>query len=415
MAPKKTSSPYTTTRDQRKPVSCTICGVSQALAMESFPVESLPPAADGADLGVEVGDQDGGHGEQHHGGAGGAPSQLTASEGVGVHEGGRHLGRVAWAAAGESDHQLVALDGQVGQDHYRREEHRPELRDDDAAVDARQGGAVDRSGLDQVLIDAAQAGQEHRHHEPRGLPDPGDYHGVDGHSLVDDPVELEVGEAPVLEQLLEPEPWVQHPLPRGPGDDEGECHRIEVDGPERALLPDALVEEDGDEEAQDQAQGDVEDPEHRQVVERYRPARMVPDALVVEPADELVAGDAARPGKGEVQRPEDEAVDEDEGDQHGGRQHQSGELLLQPPPGARPADARCRLGDATGGSAGLLLGHDGCLHGSPPMRADGRAARRVAPPPRQTRYLAASIAFANSLAASADDAPGWLKNFVTTS
>src|SRR2546430_2117413 len=199
MAPKKTSSPYTTTRDQRKPVSCTICGISQVLAMESFPVESLPPAAAGADLGVEVGDHDGGHGEQHHGGAGGAPSQLTASEGVGV---------------------------------------------------------------------------------------------------------LEVGEARVLEQLLEPEPWVQHPLPRGPGDDEGECHRIEVDGPERALLPDALVEEDGDEEAQDQAQGDVEDPEHRQVVERHRPARMVPDALVVEPADELVAGDATRPGKGEVQRPE---------------------------------------------------------------------------------------------------------------
>src|SRR5207248_5583211 len=153
---------------------------------------------------------------------------------------------------------------------------------------------------------------------------------------------------------------------------------------------------------------------------------MVPDALVVEPADELVAGDAARPGKGEVQRPEDEAVDEDEGDQHGGRQHQSGELLLQPSPGARPADARCRLGDATGGSAGLLLGHDGCLHGSTPGRRApmSRPPRRTghsaggeagSPAASQTRYLAASIAFANSLAASADDAPGWLKNFVTTS
>src|SRR2546428_4039938 len=155
MAPKKTSSPYTTTRDQRKPVSCTICGVSQVLAMESFPVESLPPAADGADLGVEVGDHDGGHGEQHHGGAGGAPSQLTASEGVGVHEGGRHLSRVAWTAAGESDHQLVALDGQVGQYHYRREEHRPELRDDDAAGDAPPGAAVGTSGPDEVPPDPA--------------------------------------------------------------------------------------------------------------------------------------------------------------------------------------------------------------------------------------------------------------------
>src|SRR5207253_4770449 len=153
---------------------------------------------------------------------------------------------------------------------------------------------------------------------------------------------------------------------------------------------------------------------------------MVPDALVAEPADELVAGDAARPGKGEVQRPENEAVDEDEGDQHRGRQHQSRKLLLQPPPGARPADARCRPGGATGGSAGLLLGRDGCLHVSPratrdrrPDRRCGqgteRAARHVAPPPALTRYLAASIAFANSLAASADDAPGWLKNFVTTS
>src|SRR5256886_17564693 len=106
MAPKKTSSPYTTTRDQRKPVSCTICGVSQVLAMESFPGGSLPPAADGADLGVEVGDHNGGHGEQHHGGASGAPPQLTAREGVGVHEGGRHLMRQARAAPRERDPQL---------------------------------------------------------------------------------------------------------------------------------------------------------------------------------------------------------------------------------------------------------------------------------------------------------------------
>src|SRR2546429_7465628 len=124
---------------------------------------------------------------------------------------------------------------------------------------------------------------------------------------------------------------------------------------------------------------------------------MVPDALVVEPADELVAGDAARPGKGEVQRPEDEAVDEDEGDQHGGRQHQSGELLLQPPPGARPADARCRLGDATGGRGGRFLGPEGWFAWCPPPRAPRGGAGRGAPPAPPARHLAAPLALAHSL------------------
>src|SRR2546430_14420618 len=134
---------------------------------------------------------------------------------------------------------------------------------------------------------------------------------------------------------------------------------------------------------------------------------MVPDAVVVEPADELVAGDAARPGKGEVQRPEDEAVDEDEGDQHGGRQHQSGELLLQPPPGARPADARCRLGDATGGGAGPPLGPRGWFPVLPP----GRAAP-PAPPPAQAGtepLLGAPIGFVKYLAPAAAEWSGWAR------
>src|SRR2546429_6883143 len=104
---------------------------------------------------------------------------------------------------------------------------------------------------------------------------------------------------------------------------------------------------------------------------------MVPDALVVEPADELVAGDAARPGKGEIQRPENEAVDEDEGDQDRGRHHQSRKLLLQPPPGARPADARCRPGGATGGRAGPFPRRGGGLSAAPPRRL----LRAVAAPP----------------------------------
>jgi len=49
--------------------------------------------------------------------------------------------------------------------------------------------------------------------------------------------------------------------------------------------------------------------------------------------------------------------------------------------------------------------------------AGAQAGRRGVWPrrPARRRYLAASTAFTSSLTASADDAPGWLKNFVTTS
>ena len=48
-----------------------------------------------------------------------------------------------------------------------------------------------------VVVDAAQAREEQRHHEARALPDAGDDDAVDGHVRVDQPAELETLEAKI--------------------------------------------------------------------------------------------------------------------------------------------------------------------------------------------------------------------------
>ena len=76
---------------------------------------------------------------------------------------------------------------------------------------------------------------------------------VDRDVLVLDPVEMEACPAPVMQRLLEAEAGVEEPFPGGAGDDEGQRHRIEIDRPQHAFAADLLVEQDGQEQAERQA------------------------------------------------------------------------------------------------------------------------------------------------------------------
>jgi hypothetical protein len=117
------------------------------------------------ELGPQVGHDDRADHHEHDYGGGRADAHLVAGEGVGVHEGRRQLRRRAGPAAGERDHEVVGLDRHVSEHDEGRHEGGPKLRDDDAPVERPVRGAVDLRGLEHLVVDAAQAGQEHRHHE----------------------------------------------------------------------------------------------------------------------------------------------------------------------------------------------------------------------------------------------------------
>ena len=146
-------------------------------------------------------------------------------EGEVLHEGGRRPGGGAGPAARQRHDEVVGLDGEMGQHDEGREEDRPHHGNDDAAVERPVRGAVDLRGLDDLVVDAAKAGEEHRHDEARGLPDGGDHDGVDRHLAFLDPAEGEALAAPGLHDVLEPDAGIEEPFPRDAGDDEGQRHR----------------------------------------------------------------------------------------------------------------------------------------------------------------------------------------------
>src|SRR3712207_9232808 len=88
------------------------------------------------------------------------------------------------------------------------------------------------------------------------MPQPRDNVLVNGHALIDEPVEGEALEAHVAHELLKPEPGIEEPLPRHAGDDEGHGVGEEEDRSKHALAEHALVDEHGEKEAENEAAGD---------------------------------------------------------------------------------------------------------------------------------------------------------------
>ena len=105
---------------------------------------------------------------------------------------------------------------------------------------------------------------------------------------VDQPVESEGGPAKAVDELLDADTGIEQPAPNRAGDDERYGHRVEEDRPQHVLAADALVEQDRERKAGQQAQqheaaakhqqvvkGDLPIPRchHRGVVAHARPAR----------------------------------------------------------------------------------------------------------------------------------------------
>ena len=94
---------------------------------------------------------------------------------------------------------------------------------------------------------------------------------------------------------------------------------IEIDRPEHALAADLLVEQDGEEQAERQADADVEKAEDAHIGDRGVPARWrvavegpAPQPLIGARAGERIGREGLGVGEGQIDRPQDEAVDEDE-------------------------------------------------------------------------------------------------------
>jgi len=210
------------------------------------------------------------------------------------------------------------------QDHHRTEEHRTQAGQHHAPVDTRQARAVDLRGTDDRLVDTAQAGEEHRHDETRGLPHGRDHQAVDHPVRVDQPVETEAFPAPVPQEFVQAHAGVEQPFPGSTGDDHRERHRVQVNGADKTFATDFLVEENRQHHANHQGDTDEHPAEQCQVLARHPPAVVVEQPLVLSKARPVVARQERGRGERQYKRPQDVAVEAHQHDEHAWRQHQFG-------------------------------------------------------------------------------------------
>jgi len=278
---------------------------------------------------IQIGHDDRQHGAKHEHCARRPQAHLATGEGVGVHEHRRQVGGVTGAAGRHRRDQVEALDGDVGKDHQRAEEHRAQARQHDAQIDARQAGAVDLRGAHDRLVDPAQPGEKQRHDETGGLPYRGDHQAVDDPIRVHQPVEAKAFPAPVAQQLVQAQARVEQPFPGRPGDDHRQGHGVQVDGADEAFAADTLVEQHSQQHADRQADGDEQPAEYQQVLAGHPPAVVFPQPQVLLEPDPLVARHEARVGERQDEGPEDVAIEADQHDQHARCEHQLGQPVLQ--------------------------------------------------------------------------------------
>src|SRR5262249_51860802 len=79
------------------------------------------------------------------------------------------------------------------------------------------------------------------------------------------------GPAKAVDELLDTDAGIEQPAPDRAGDDEGDGHGVEEDRPQHVLAADALIEQDREHKAGQQAQQHEAAAEHQQVVEGNLP------------------------------------------------------------------------------------------------------------------------------------------------
>ena len=116
-----------------------------------------------------------------------------------------------------------------------------------------------------------------------------------------------------------PMPRIEEQLPRGAGDDERQRQRIEIERAQDAFAADLLIEQDREQQAEREAEDDIETAEDPHIDDRRVPVRRRvalegpgPELLIIRPADEIEIGERLGVRERKQQRPEIEAVDEEQ-------------------------------------------------------------------------------------------------------
>ena len=209
----------------------------------------------------------------------------------------RHLVRVAGHRLGGGPrpapgHDVDDVEDGEGADEGDREHEREHRRDpgQDHVASALPGiGAIDLGRVDEVRVDALEAGQEHHHAEPERRPDGGEQDGEQRGVRVAEPAPRPVAEAyRFQDRVQDPEQRVVDPSPYEPDDDDGQDHRDEVDRSEREAEPRARPQEDRQRQS-DRDRGDRPDDRPDQDVRDAVPERAVVGErdVVVEPDEGL--------------------------------------------------------------------------------------------------------------------------------
>ena len=133
-----------------------------------------------------------------------------------------------------------------------------------------------------------------------------------------------VVQPPAAHHGLHPDAGVEEPFPGDTGDDEAERHRIEIDRADKTFRADALIEQDCQQQSEGTADGDVKETENDQIGNGRVPRPDTEQVLVVLPADPSEGRQDPAVGKGQIEREQDEAVNEDRDDGDSRAQHDFG-------------------------------------------------------------------------------------------
>jgi len=216
----------------------------------------------------------------------------------------------------------------MAQDDHGTEGDWLHQRQDDMTVNLPLIGAVHPGGFAQFLGNGAQTAQIKRHHVTGHLPDGRDGNEGDaphrcGVPVVDQKIQPEFVEQQVKPAHAGALGWIHQPAPDHAGHDVGNCHREQKDGAEDGLPFEVLVQQDGQDQAQQQRAGDKQDGKDGGVAHVHLEAGVFEQFQVVveQRLGPGVVGHQPFPlAQRYLRRPADEAINED-GHRHNGGQH----------------------------------------------------------------------------------------------